>query len=125
MALDDAPPCTREKNRSLCVWTSLLHQGFSKVEDGCRESATTIRISSKRKLAAATILYVFFDHIEALERCHISFYVLSSTIEEHPELHFSAQVSGSGFVHQVIPSLYDSSTNKWHKQNWPIQSVDR
>ncbi|KAJ6929052.1 hypothetical protein NC652_013042 [Populus alba x Populus x berolinensis] len=69
----------------------------SRVEDGCRESAATIRISSKRKLAAATILYVFFDHIEALERCHISFYVLSSTIEEHPELHFSAQVSGSGY----------------------------
>ncbi|KAJ6996036.1 hypothetical protein NC653_012808 [Populus alba x Populus x berolinensis] len=100
-----------------CLVTLLLG---ALVEDGCRESAATIRISSKRKLAAATILHVFFDHIEALERCHICFYVLSSTIEEHPELHFSAQVSGSGFVHQVIPSLYDSSTNKWHKQKWPI-----
>jgi hypothetical protein len=92
----------------------LLHQGFLTVEDGFREFAATIRISSKRKLAAATTLYVFFDHTEALERCHVSFYVLSSTIEEHPELHFSAQVSGVGFVHQVIRSLYDSATNKWH-----------
>ncbi|KAJ6928778.1 hypothetical protein NC652_012807 [Populus alba x Populus x berolinensis] len=77
------------------------------VEDGCRESAATIRISSKRKLAAATILYVFFDHIEALERCHISFYVLSSTIEEHPELHFSAQLFQ---VFMILPQT--SGTNK-------------
>jgi hypothetical protein len=84
----------------------LLHQGFLTVEDGFRESAATIRISSKRKvLAAAATLYVFFDHIEALERCHVSFYVLSSTIEEHPELIFQLRSVELGSFIKLFESL--------------------